>query len=313
MSPELPSDMNMTKLKLTAQVLSLTALILTVQAPAALAGGYIYPMSKTSFVKPGQPVEQLHRLGFALSFDPEFSRATSFKINNLTILCTGDNVMKSAEIMLGGKVYGSGIFKRVPKYKDVYQAVIQPKDLIMQNNSYYAVDVDGITNTQTAALHVTVCNAKKMNLSASADGKTYAITSAFQIGGSDNRQDFAFYGNSLESVVLAGNPRRFNASSTSVGFDLQTDSSGHAGGAIKLIQPEQYQITVYDWDKNLDILGEITPNGGSRGAQFDILEPTKEQFASLDVYKRWDVQEIQMYGTCHENGSCGSLVLGNAK
>lgn len=279
----------------------------TVAVGPAYAGGSslaVYTQGKTAFVRQGRAVSTLQQINIDTYFMPEYWPVKMLRVDKLTVDCSGDNVMKSASVSLGAKNFGSAIFKRVPKKTNLYEAVIQPKNLVLLNDSFYSLDINGQTRNLGSALRVATCVMKEIRLSMSSDGITFNPT----VGGYDV-DGFAVTGDPSPSAVVVGSLWRFAESKAGAAFDLKRPAKAFANGAIEDAGDGKYTINVFSWNKgSYDF--HVSNDGQKSAAPFDLLNPTAEQKASTNPYQAWSIQEAHMYASPAANGSVGSIILG---
>jgi hypothetical protein len=278
-------------------------LIFSIHIPVANAGGSSFSTDyegNTVFVKPGAVAKNVQRV-FLQTYFPAGSDYNQFVIDQVGVVCTGDNIVQSAQFTIGGQYYGSNSFKRVAKTK-TYETTIGPQKLVLSNNSIYTLGLNIVT--------------KKFS-------QTWAATckiSKLSILGSNNGQDFApIYENvygvpnmSLAGAVIVTDLKKYSSYIGADNLNLNSRAEGFIRGSLVFKDFNKYQLLVNyrNWDRMF--------NGGtlnfydstSTTSLFDVQDSGPVVASKPDFdFDEYYIKELHLYETPHTDGAIGSLVI----
>lgn len=306
----------MLRISMSKYSLFVAGLLLTTalcfQSSIAHAGGSSFAIrtaGKTAFVKPGQSAKSFLQLHIETYFNPANWAVRSLRIDRVMVECTGDNVMKNATLRLGTTAYGSAIFKKIPHTNNHYQATIQPKNLILQNDSLYTLQVDGAVRPQSSALRATLCRIYDLDYSASQDGHTF-VTSIPLDGTEYDIHGFSYMEDPATAAVVVGSLTRFQTSPAGASFNLPGAPFGAAQGMISRWPADKYQFTLQSWDKTTLNDYVLSQHPTQAGSTFDVRNPSSLQKVSVDRNLLWEVQEVHFYPAPSVDGTIGTITLG---
>jgi hypothetical protein len=287
------------------------ALCFFFHAPFVQAGGSSFAVrtsGKTAFVKSNQAIPSLLSLHLETYFGPAYWTVHSLRIDQVTIECRGDDVMKNASIRLGSKVYGSGAFKRMPHAGQVFQAILHPKDLVLLNDSFYGVQIDAAVKPSTYSFRTAFCLVGGLEFSASMDGKNF-VDSLSLNGMTYDVNGFSYQEKPVASAVIVGDLKRFQTSPTGASFDLNPSLSGTVLGTVMRTPTGHDQLNLGTWDK--EVMDDLMSQHHIQlGSLFDLAPLTAAQREQSDQALRWRVNQVHFYPVPSADGAVGMMVLG---
>lgn len=278
--------------------------IFAVQVPVAKAGGSSFSTNfsgSTVFVKPGAVAKNVQRV-FLQTYFPAGSNYNQFLIDKVRVVCTGDNIVQSAQFSIAGYNYGSNTFKRIAKTK-TYETTIVPQKLVLANNSIYTLGLNIVTKkfyqTQAATCKIT----------------------QLAISGSNNGQDFTpidesvygAVGTSFAGAVVVTDLKKHTSYTSGDNLNLKPRADGFIRGSLIFLDFDKYQLALNNsrnWDDMFAGGTLLFPNSTSTNFLFDVkyskpLILSKPDF-DFDTYY---IKELHLYDAPQAGGAVGSLVI----
>jgi hypothetical protein len=289
--------------------LGLVALVIAAfGANFAFAGGSCYSFGfegKTSFAAPGTTVYDVQKIDIETYFrsPPNAkinARAMQVRIDKVKVSCYGDDVIKSANLRVGSHSYGTADFVKIPNTLNLYEASIQPKLMVLLNNSYYSAGLDLITDAKMGATRLATCDITEIvHKVADRPGAEFTDRS-----GSGNM------GPNSPSVIIVGNRDRYDANLIGDNFDLKRPVTGYMHGSIKAAPEgrQLFKVGAYNWEKNR-FSSIMMPYNKETAVNFEILRLQPFPADQLNHTTAFGIQELHVYDTPGANGSAGSIVL----
>ncbi len=278
-------------------------LIFSIDIPVANAGGSSFStnyVGNTVFVKPGAVAKNVQQV-FLQTYFPVGSNYNQFRVDKVNVVCTGDNIVQSAQFSIGGQVYGSNVFKRVVKSK-TYETSIVPQKIALSNNSIYTLGLNIVTKKfyQTWAA---TCKISKLTISGTNNGIDFTPV---------DESIYGYYGASFAGAVVVTDLKKHASYTNGDNLNLNPRRDGFIRGPLNFQDFGKYQLAVNyrNWD-NMFVGGTLLfPGSTSTTFLFDVKDSgpiiaSKPDF-DFDTYY---INELHLYDAPHADGAVGSLVI----
>jgi hypothetical protein len=283
--------------------LAIFLVIFSTHIPVANAGGSSFSTDyegNTVFVKPGAVAKNVQRV-FLQTYFPVGSNYNQFVIDKVNVVCTGDNIVQSAQFTIAGQVYGSGVFKRIVKSK-TYETSIVPQKLVLSNNSIYTLGLNIVTKKFSQTWAAT-CKISKLTISGTNNGLDFTPV---------DESVYGYSGTSFAGVVVATDLKKHASYVSGDNLNLNSHRDGFIRGTLNFQDFGKYQLSVNyrNWD-NMFVGGTLLfPGSTSTNFLFDVknsapLIASKPDF-DFDTYY---IKELHLYDAPQAGGAVGSLVI----
>ncbi len=277
------------------------------------AGGssfLIERVGKTSFVKSGAILPQAQRLYFQNYFRPEMGVADQLVVEEIRMICKGDNVLRQANLRVGLTPYTSAPFikksSKDQKGKNVvhYEAILKPSNFIVDNKSAVLASIDVVTHKNIGTTKIVTCNSAVSVITGLFNGQKVE-KSMEPYDGSPPWDHYA-------SVIIVGDKNHIPAGK--VYYDNPAADSGYVQGSITKNDSGEYQYHVQNLDN--DAFGGIhlemvSPKGVKKLDIINPVHPFGKDIVrdSLDAWTTFSVSRMHVYDKEAANGSIGSVLL----
>lgn len=153
--------MNKSLTKVGASALTFCAVLLF--APTAFAGGSSYSFQTIphmGIVKSGHTLQKALQINVQTYFNTTLSQIDQISIRTVKISCEGNDTLESAELSQGDKILATAKFTPSAIADHWYKAILQPQDLILDNDSAYNFDINLKAREVGEDNQVAICQAE---------------------------------------------------------------------------------------------------------------------------------------------------------
>ena len=273
------------------------------------AGGSSYSVNyfgKNSVARPGAAVFDSQKIFFQTYFDETYWDIYRIQIDTINVQCWGDDVIKTANVRVGSKTYGSADFQKVGGYDQLYRAKIKPLLFILANNSFYRASVDLVPRDGLKVPQIATCEVDEIVFFNPDESNTAYPMEAF-----------SYIDKKSPSVIVVGDTRRYASPALSTDTiiespyaDIKAEKSGFMRGTINKKPAGGYQFLneYQNWDDNA-FYNVMLMYFNASSVKFDITSPRFFPAGKLDTFDTYEIQEMHLYKKLSSNGSVGSIAM----
>ena len=287
---------------------ALASFVIVQSVPTALAGGSSYSLKTIphmGLIKNGHVLPDALQINVQTYFNTSLSQINQISINTVKLSCEGDDALESADLSLGGKTLASAQFVPSTIANNWYKAILQPENLILENDSAYNFSINLKAGQSGAGNLVALCRAEIIDHTQMKDGKANSV------------QDTGYMYQSQTNtamIVTTASDSIFNNASTYRNIDLNngyvSERSLTVYGDVNKVTGG-YQFTAWntDWvaEGLHNVLNSFYDTPGL--LTFDVKTPAFFNLEELKYSGRYEIVEMHLYDKQAANGSIGTLSL----